>query len=132
MAESLQFSRVSLVMVKFHNKDEIMLKLKIMALALTMLVSAVSWAEQAQAVEMKAQPQVTVEKTEASTAIDINSADAKQLSKLSNIGFKKAQQIIEYRTLHGQFSSIEDLQKVKGIGRATIDKNRLRMVVAAQ
>jgi len=132
MAESLQFSRVSLVMVKFQNKDEIMLKLKTMALALTMLVSVVSWAEQDQPVEMKAQPQVTVEKTEASTAIDINSADAKQLSKLSNIGLKKAQQIIEYRTLHGQFSSIDDLQKVKGIGRATIDKNRLRMVVAAQ
>jgi len=109
-----------------------MLKLKAMALAVTMLVSIVSWAEQAEPIEMKAQPQVPVEKAEASTAIDINSADAKQLSKLSNIGLKKAQQIVEYRTLHGQFSSIEDLQKVKGIGRATIDKNRLRMVVAAQ
>jgi len=112
-----------------------MLKLKTMALALSMLVSVVSWAEQveqAAPVEMKVQTQVSVEKTEAGTAIDINSADAKQLSKLSNIGLKKAQQIIEYRTLHGQFSSIEDLQKVKGIGRATIDKNRLRMVVAAQ
>jgi len=109
-----------------------MLKLKTMALALTMLVSAVSWAEQAPTVEMKAQTQVSVEKTVSGTAIDINSADAKQLSSLSNIGLKKAQQIIEYRTLHGEFSSIDDLQKVKGIGRATIDKNRLRMMVAAQ
>jgi len=109
-----------------------MLKLKTMALALTMLVSVVSWAEQAETVEMKAQPQVSADKAEASVAIDINSADAKQLSKLSNIGLKKAQQIIEYRTLHGQFTSIEELQKVKGIGKATIEKNRLRMMVAAQ
>ncbi len=109
-----------------------MLKLKSVALALSMLMSVVSWAEQAKTVDMQAQPPVSVEKAETGTAIDINSADAKQLSRLSNIGLKKAQQIIDYRTLHGQFTSIEELQKVKGIGKATIEKNRLRMVAAAQ
>lgn len=111
-----------------------MLKLKSLALALAMLVSFVSfvsWAEQAKPVEpvdMTAQPSMSVQEMEVS--IDINSADAKQLSQLSNIGLKKAQKIIEYRTLHGQFTSIDELQKVKGIGKAIVEKNRLRMVAA--
>ncbi len=109
-----------------------MLKLKSVALALSMLMSVVSWAEQAEPTDMVAQPQVSVEKAELGATIDINSANAKQLAKLNSIGLKKAQQIIEYRTLHGQFNSIDDLQKVKGIGKATIEKNRMRMVVAAQ
>lgn len=47
--------------------------------------------------------------------ININSASKVQLMKLKGIGEKTAQKIIDYRA-KTPFSSIEDIQKVKGIG----------------
>ncbi len=115
-----------------------MMKLKKVTMITAMLISVLSWAVQAEPakqVPVSAQSEVQLE-TEKATAplqtININSATAKQLAKLNSIGLKKAQQIIEYRKLHGQFSSVDDLAKVKGIGKSTIEKNRLRMVVAVQ
>lgn len=64
------------------------------------------------------------------TVIDINTANAQQLASLTNIGLKKAEQIIAYREANGLFVSIDDLSKVKGIGLKTIEKNRKRLVVA--
>lgn len=61
--------------------------------------------------------------------IDINTASAEQLMQLDNVGPSKAQAIIDYRELNGPFAAPEDLQKVKGIGATTIDKNRERMLV---
>lgn len=56
--------------------------------------------------------------------INVNSADIKTLStSLKNIGQKKAARIVKYRTEHGEFKSLTDLMKVKGIGQKTIDKN---------
>ena len=63
-------------------------------------------------------------------AIDINTANAAELASLTNIGLKKAKQIIAYREANGLFVSIDDLTKVKGIGLKTIEKNRNRLVVA--
>lgn len=48
--------------------------------------------------------------------IDINNASAAQLMTLKGIGGKKAQAIIDYRTAHGSFKSLDDLSQVKGIG----------------
>lgn len=62
--------------------------------------------------------------------IDINTADAKQLATLSNIGLKKAQEIILYREKNGLFGSIDDLKQVKGIGQSIVEKNRHRIQVA--
>ncbi|WP_417903426.1 ComEA family DNA-binding protein [Candidatus Sodalis pierantonius] len=39
---------------------------------------------------------------------------------LKGIGPKKGQAIIDYREQHGPFERIEDLEKVKGIGPATM------------
>lgn len=62
--------------------------------------------------------------------ININQADAATLDRvLVGIGAKKAQAIVAYRQAHGAFARIEDLDQVKGIGAATIDKNRSRMRV---
>jgi len=63
--------------------------------------------------------------------VDINTADVKQLASLTNVGVKKAQEIIQYRQVNGLFVSIDDLKKVKGIGSSTIEKNRHRMHVAS-
>lgn len=60
-----------------------------------------------------------------SQTVNINTADAATLSQsLKGIGEKRAQAIIEYRTIHGPFASIEALDAVKGIGPATIEHNR--------
>ncbi|WP_371441376.1 ComEA family DNA-binding protein [Candidatus Sodalis sp. SoCistrobi] len=40
--------------------------------------------------------------------------------RLKGIGPKKGQAIIDYRNQHGPFAQIEDLEKVKGIGPATM------------
>ncbi len=50
-------------------------------------------------------------------ALNINTADVSQLSKLPGIGKKKAQAIIDYREAKGNFTSLEDLKMVKGIGK---------------
>lgn len=64
--------------------------------------------------------------------IDINSATAEQISQeMKGVGPAKAQAIIEYRTLNGPFKSVEQLTEVKGIGPATVDKNRDLITVIA-
>jgi competence protein ComEA len=56
--------------------------------------------------------------------VDINTADAETISaELNGIGLSKAKAIVEYRTKHGPFASVEDLSLVKGIGERTVEKN---------
>jgi len=63
--------------------------------------------------------------------VDINNTDAAGLAAaIVGIGEKKATSIIEYREANGPFASIEDLARVKGIGAATIEKNRHNLTVA--
>ena len=50
----------------------------------------------------------------ATSAIDINSADATQLESLPGIGPAKSKAIIDYRTQNGPFQSAADLEKVYG------------------
>jgi len=58
-------------------------------------------------------------------AVNINTASAEELAKaLKGIGKSKAEAIVVYREEHGVFSTLQDLTKVKGVGAATVDKNR--------
>lgn len=50
--------------------------------------------------------------------LSINRATATELTTLSGVGEKTAQAIVAYRESHGGFSTIEQLQEVKGIGPA--------------
>ncbi len=50
--------------------------------------------------------------------ININTASVRRLQKLHGIGETKAQAIIDYREEHGDFTSVEELMNVKGIGEA--------------
>ena len=54
--------------------------------------------------------------------ININTATAEQLDSLPGIGPSIAQAIIDYRTQHGPFKTIEALNEVKGIGDALFAK----------
>ena len=53
-------------------------------------------------------------------AVNVNTATKEQLDALKGIGPTKAQAIIDYRTKNGPFKSIDDLEKVPGIGPATL------------
>lgn len=65
--------------------------------------------------------------------IDINTADVKALAKnIKGIGDKKAQAIVDYRTEHGNFTAVEELTKVKGIGKKIVDKNKASLFVKAE
>ena len=56
--------------------------------------------------------------------LNINTATAKELQTLPNIGEGMAQKIIDHRTQHGNFTSVDALQNVKGIGAKTLEKLR--------
>ncbi|MCQ0004610.1 ComEA family DNA-binding protein [Actinomadura madurae] len=48
--------------------------------------------------------------------LDLNTATADQLDDLPGVGPVLAQRIVAYRTEHGGFRSIDQLQDVSGIG----------------
>ena len=56
------------------------------------------------------------------TRINLNTADAGQLSTLSGIGQSKAEAIVAYREEHGDFASIEEIMNVEGIKDGTFSK----------
>jgi competence protein ComEA len=54
--------------------------------------------------------------------ININAASLEALTTLSGIGQVIGQRIIDYRTEHGNFATIEQIIDVKGIGPVTFEK----------
>ena len=57
--------------------------------------------------------------------VNINTATARELAEaLNGIGVSKAEAIVRYRTQFGPFGSIEELTEVRGIGAATVERNR--------
>lgn len=61
--------------------------------------------------------------------IDLNTASPKALLSLKGIGKKKAQAIIEYRKEHGNFTSINELTNVQGIGKQVVSENLKRLKI---
>jgi competence protein ComEA len=60
--------------------------------------------------------------------VNVNEADAATIADiLVGIGLSRAQAIVDYREEHGQFTSLEQLIDVKGIGEATIVNNKDRI-----
>jgi competence protein ComEA len=67
-------------------------------------------------------PKPTERVQSVSTPVNLNASDATELAQLPKLGPKKAEAIVEHRTLHGGFASPHDLQHVKGIGPITAGK----------
>ena len=59
-----------------------------------------------------------------SKPININTANARELRRLPRVGKRTAERIIALRQQLGGFKSIEQLTKVKGIGKGTLRKIR--------
>jgi len=62
--------------------------------------------------------------TSAPGPIDLNRADAEQLDGLPGVGPATAQAIVDHRTRHGPFASVDDLEAVRGIGPAKLEAMR--------
>jgi comEA protein len=54
--------------------------------------------------------------------ININTAGRPELMQLPGIGNAYAERIIAYRKEHGPFSTLDELQKVKGIGKKRLEQ----------
>jgi competence protein ComEA len=97
-----------------------MIRLALPRLAMVAVLLAFS----AVGLAVEAQP----DSTQQIQMLDINSADA-IAAALDGVGLTKAQEIVAYREMFGNFHSVEELADVKGIGPATVEKNRQRIVV---
>ncbi|RMS20333.1 Competence protein ComEA helix-hairpin-helix region [Pseudomonas coronafaciens pv. garcae] len=77
---------------------------------------------------MDAAPAVVHEQRE--DRVNLNTADAQTLQKqLAGIGKSKADAIVAYRDANGEFTSVDELIEVKGIGKAILDRNRDKLSV---
>ena len=57
--------------------------------------------------------------------VNVNQASAQALAdNLTGVGPAIARRIIDYRKANGPFKAVDDLAKVKGVGPATIERNR--------
>lgn len=60
--------------------------------------------------------------------VNINDASATAMAHyLKGIGEVKAESIVDYRELNGDFKNLDDLVNVKGIGKGILEKNRKDM-----
>lgn len=53
--------------------------------------------------------------------VDLNNASAAELQSLPRIGPAIASRILEYRSSHGRFGSVEELTRISGIGPKTLE-----------
>lgn len=71
-----------------------------------------------------------VQKAAVAAKVNINTASAEDLAELlADVGPAKAAAIVTYREQHGPFKTADDLANVKGIGEATLKKNRDRIAL---
>ncbi len=64
-------------------------------------------------------------------AVDLNSASQAELETVKGIGPAKAKAIIEYRKKNGNFKSADDLDKVPGFGKKTVDNVKKEITVGS-
>jgi competence protein ComEA len=64
--------------------------------------------------------------------VDVNAASASELALLPGVGQRLGERIVEDRAAHGRFATLDDLNRVPGLGAATIDRLRPYAVAGAE
>ena len=64
--------------------------------------------------------------------VNINTATKDELTTLKGVGDKRAQEIIDYRKKNGNFKSVDDLEKVPGIGPGLMKQIRSDVTVTGK
>jgi competence protein ComEA len=72
---------------------------------------------------------VSVPLSAAQGVINVNTATKEEFMMLPGIGEKTASTIVDYRQTNGQFKSIDDMEKVKGISKKKLNKLRPNLVL---
>lgn len=57
-------------------------------------------------------------------AVNINTATQSELEAVKGVGPAKAKAIVQYRETNGKFKNVDELDNVKGFGKASVDKLR--------
>ena len=101
-------------------------------LFIALVCASFAWfASSAYAVEPVEKRNAPIAKEQSAVAedkVNVNSASVDALAELlTGIGPKKAEAIVAYREANGPFKTVDDLLNVKGIGQATLEKNRDRI-----
>ena len=65
-------------------------------------------------------------------AVNINTASQSELEMVRGVGPAKAKAIVQYREANGGFKSVDELDNVKGFGKATVEKLRSDLTVGAE
>jgi competence protein ComEA len=68
----------------------------------------------------------------AGAVVNINTASKEELTTIKGIGDKRAQEIIDYRKKNGDFKSVDELEKVPGIGPGTMKQIRSQVTVSGK
>jgi len=68
----------------------------------------------------------------AAAVVNINTASKEELTTIKGIGDKRAQEIIDYRKKNGDFKSVDELEKVTGIGPGTMKQIRSQVTVSGK
>ena len=66
------------------------------------------------------------------SALDVNLATEEDFERLPGIGPVLARRIVEYRKTRGAFQDIDQLRRVKGIGKKTFERIHSLVTVAPQ
>lgn len=99
---------------KLENKNE--------PIASVPVENIIPTSSSASAVSVAEAPKAEKSSAKVTGKININSAGTAELDLLPGIGLVYAQRIVDYRTTNGNYGSIEDIKKIKGIGEATFKK----------
>ena len=100
------------------NRNLFTISLTIMALLTLLIVNPTFATGEKEGATKSNETMASMEK------ININQADAKTLTTLKGIGKDRAIKIVEYREKNGPFEKIEDIMKVKGIGKKIFEQNK--------
>ena len=73
---------------------------------------------------------VSALQNEVTEQVNINLADAETIAMvLDGVGLSRAEAIVDYRELNGDFKAIDDLIMVSGIGEVTVRNNADKIIL---